>query len=125
TPPGGCGWPATPVRGGDHGRDLISGQALLRRITPDRELSESVETDRCRHPDVSFTIFEEAADDVTGQAIRFGKGVRPPTLNMDQPSLLCTDPERALTVSEQLVRIDNVVLQQRGRCDGAANGIHV
>jgi hypothetical protein len=29
---------------------------------------------------------------------------------MDQPSLLCPDPERALTVSEQLVRIDIVVL---------------
>ena len=67
---------------------------------------ESVEPARRRDPDAAFTIFEEAADDVTGQAIRFRKRVRPTVLNMYQPSVLGSDPEGAIAVAQQLVRID-------------------
>jgi hypothetical protein len=96
---------------------------LLQGKSSDGEFSKPVESPGGGHPDIAFTIFEKAEDDVTREAIRSRKYIRPAVMYMDEPTLNGSNPEARIAVPEQFIGIDFTVPEQSIRSARACNGI--
>jgi hypothetical protein len=79
---------------------------LLDGDRADGEFSKAIESSRRGNPDIAFTVLEKVEDNVAGESVGFRKYVCPALMHVDESSLNGSDPETAIAITEQPVRID-------------------
>jgi len=89
----------------------------------DWELSKPVESSSGGNPYIALTILKKTEDDIAREAIRSRKYVCPAVMYMDEPPLYGSDPETAIAVPEEPIRIEIAVRERSVRIDWASNGI--
>jgi hypothetical protein len=96
---------------------------LLHGNSTNGEFSKPVESSRAGDPDSAFAILEKTQDDIAREAVRSCKYIGPALMYVYEPTLHSSDPEAAIVVPEDPIRIEIPAPEQFTRMGCASNRI--
>src|SRR5271166_1279829 len=98
--------PNAPIPGRQYRPNPGIGQTLLHGDRGDGEFAKAVKAIMSGYPNIAFTIFKEAVNEIAGETVRPRKHVGPSPVHMQEPAVRRSDPQTANAIPQQSIGIE-------------------